>query len=84
MRTLYIALTLIALMTLASPQAAADPPSPVPCLDGPTPETSPCVEDTVCPASFTGCFDATDPHSIVTWVRDQFGPCTCDPQPQPW
>lgn len=72
MKTRIVILTLVLMIALA-PTVAADPPDPIPCLDGPT---ELCVPPPPSPGQ--------DP---VLWLLEDvlgLGPCTCDPEPTPW
>ncbi len=46
-----------------------------------------CVVDVnACFALTRTCHNADDPgaKALIAWAKDQLGPCTCDPQPDPW
>lgn len=86
MRATLLAWTLPSLLVaaaLAFPSATADP---IPCAGDPLPpEVQGCLAEW-CVSWSDACFDPHDPQvrPFVEWVRDLFGPCTCDPRPEPW
>lgn len=85
MRPLLVAVALaaIALTGLATPTAANDACVPYP--DG-NHINHICVSTEQCSA-LGFCIDAANPVGTVkdlqAWAKEQTGPCTCDPQPDP-
>lgn len=85
---LYATLTLLMLGLATLPVASADHGhSGETCVEPAGEEYSACVTTTFC-YGFEMCIDLTDwkgnGAAVKDWVERQIGPCTCDPQPQPW
>lgn len=69
-------LTTLALVIATLPSATADDRI---CLEPLPDQVEPCVrtDPQICSA-IAGC-DPDDPSALLGWLRDQLGPCTCDP-----
>lgn len=75
LRTLILT-SLFVIGLVALPSASAEDGV---CLEPLPDEIEPCLNtDTEICSAIAGC-DPDDPTALLKWLRDQLGPCTCDP-----